>query len=238
LAPLLRQHTASGSLRRRDDEDFAGFPVPTRLIKPRHGLPRRRFYHFRIAGFPELREPCGRSAPIGAERQRAAAQEGINGTLAGSDEAIAALVDELRCGALFGGRLDHLDLKFSSASLMPFQRLKIRLKKEIVTLGDAGAIRRGRSASMSTRRLDDLIAAPDTLVIDTRNEFEVAMGSSRAPSIPAQEFGQFKDLPRRSRSGKTSEDRDVLHRRHPLRKASAFLLSRGLPRSITSRAAS
>ena len=55
--------------------------------------------------------------------------------------AIGRLIGELRDGALFGGRLDHLELKFSSAAAMPFQRLKIRLKKEIVTLGD----RRGRS---------------------------------------------------------------------------------------------
>ena len=54
-------------------------------------------------------------------------------------EAIDALVEELRQGALFGGRLDNLELKFSAASAMPFQRLKIRLKKEIVTLGDAAA---------------------------------------------------------------------------------------------------
>ena len=54
-------------------------------------------------------------------------------------------------GPLFGGRLDHLELKFSSRDAMPFQRLKVRLKKEIVTLGDAKAsIRRGRSAPMSS----------------------------------------------------------------------------------------
>src|SRR6267143_7079805 len=99
------------------------------------------FYQFAaLPDFRELREPlravCVR---LGLKGSVLLAHEGINGTLAGNDEAIAALVDELRCGALFGGRLDHLDLKFSSASLMPFQRLKIRLKKEIVTLGDAGA---------------------------------------------------------------------------------------------------
>ena len=46
---------------------------------------------------------------------------------------------ELRDGALFGGRLDNLELKFSQAAAMPFQRLKVRLKKEIVTLGCASA---------------------------------------------------------------------------------------------------
>ena len=65
------------------------------------------------------------------------APEGINGTIAGTDEAIDALIGELRDGALFGGRLDNLELKFSSAPTMPFKRMKVRLKKEIVTLGDA-----------------------------------------------------------------------------------------------------
>ena len=64
------------------------------------------------------------------------AQEGINGTVAGTDEGIDALMAELREGSLFHGRLDNLELKFSAASEMPFKRMKVRLKKEIVTLGD------------------------------------------------------------------------------------------------------
>ncbi|MGK4455692.1 rhodanese-related sulfurtransferase, partial [Klebsiella pneumoniae] len=64
------------------------------------------------------------------------AHEGINGTVAGSDEGIDGFVAELAHGPLFGGRLDNLELKFSEAAQMPFQRLKVRLKKEIVTLGD------------------------------------------------------------------------------------------------------
>ena len=67
------------------------------------------------------------------------AHEGINGTLAGDAEAIASLVEELQHGELFGGRLNDLELKFSEGKAMPFGRLKIRLKKEIVTLGDANA---------------------------------------------------------------------------------------------------
>src|SRR5229473_5343774 len=97
------------------------------------------FYQFAaLPDFRELREPL---RAICAERELKGsvllAHEGINGTLAGSTEAIAALVEELRRGPLFGGRLDNLELKFSHAAAMPFQRLKIRLKKEIVTLGDS-----------------------------------------------------------------------------------------------------
>ena len=65
------------------------------------------------------------------------AQEGINGTIAGAPDAIDAFAHELAHGALFGGRLNNLELKCSTAEAMPFGRLKVRLKKEIVTLGDA-----------------------------------------------------------------------------------------------------
>src|SRR4029450_598309 len=90
-----------------------------------------------LPDFRELREPLRAfAASLGIKGSVLLAHEGINGTVAGSDEAIHALVGELQHGAVFGGRLDNLELKFSSAAETPFQRLKIRLKKEIVTLGD------------------------------------------------------------------------------------------------------
>src|SRR5882724_7230693 len=97
------------------------------------------FYQFAaLPDFRGLREPLRAiCAGLGLKGSVLLAQEGINGTLAGSADALAALVEEMRHGVLFGGRLDNLELKFSSAAAMPFQRLKIRLKKEIVTLGDA-----------------------------------------------------------------------------------------------------
>src|ERR1700743_1756092 len=96
------------------------------------------FYQFTaLPDFRELREPLRAiCAGLALKGSVLLAHEGINGTLAGSPEPIADLVEEWRRGALFGGRLDRLELKFSQASAMPFQRLKIRLKKEIVTLGD------------------------------------------------------------------------------------------------------
>src|SRR5258705_13405713 len=156
------------------------------------------FYQF--AALPDFR---GRREPLRAicadlrlKGSVLLAHEGINGTLAGSADAITALVEELRCGALFGGRLDNLELKFSAASAMPFQRLKIRLKKEIVTLGD-GATDPTRQVGIYVDPADwnDLIAAPDTLVIDTRNAFEVAMGTFEGAVDPGiKSFGQFKEF--------------------------------------------
>lgn len=156
------------------------------------------FYQFAaLPDFRELREPL-RAVCAGLKLKGSVllAQEGINGTLAGGPEAIAALVEELRDGALFSGRLDHLELKFSQSSATPFQRLKIRLKKEIVTLGDA-ATDPTRQVGIYVDPADwnALIAASDTLVIDTRNAFEVAMGTFEGALDPGiRSFGQFKDF--------------------------------------------
>jgi UPF0176 protein len=124
------------------------------------------------------------------------AAEGINGTLAGEAAEVASLVEELRHGVLFGGRLNKLELKFSEGKAMPFARLKIRLKKEIVTLGDANADpTRQVGIYVDPAEWNALIASPDTLVLDTRNAFEVAMGTFEGALDPGlASFGQFKDF--------------------------------------------
>jgi len=156
------------------------------------------FYQFAaLPDFRELREPLRAiCAGLGLKGSVLLAQEGINGTVAGDTRAIDALVEELQTGALFGGRLDNLELKFSQAAAMPFARLKIRLKKEIVTLGDMAADptqQVGRYVEPAD--WNALISAPDTLVIDTRNAFEVAMGTFEGAVDPGiKSFGQFKDF--------------------------------------------
>jgi UPF0176 protein len=190
------------------------------------------FYQFApLPDFRELREPLRAiCAELRLKGSVLLAHEGINGTLAGGAEAIAALVGELRDGALFGGRLDNLELKFSQAAAMPFQRLKIRLKKEIVTLGDTTADpTRQVGIYVEPADWNALIATPDTLVIDTRNAFEVAMGTFAGALDPGiQNFGQFREFAARH----LDPDR---HRKVAMfctggircEKASAYLLSRG-----------
>ena len=159
------------------------------------------------------------------------AHEGINGTVAGSDDGDRrARSGSCATAPLFGGRLDNLELKFSSAAEMPFQRLKIRLKKEIVTLGDP-AVDPTRQVGTYVDPADwnALIAAPDTLVIDTRNAFEVAMGTFEGAVDPGiRSFGQFKDF--------AAQQLDpAKHRKIAMfctggircEKASAYLLARG-----------
>ena len=156
------------------------------------------FYQFAaLPDFRELREPLRTfAAGLGIKGSILLAHEGINGTVAGGNEGIDALVREMQHGDLFGGRLDNLELKFSGASEMPFRRLKVRLKKEIVTLGDT-AIDPTRRVGTYVEPADwnELISAPDTLVIDTRNAFEVAMGTFEGAIDPGiRSFGQFKDF--------------------------------------------
>ena len=189
------------------------------------------FYQFvRLPDFRELREPLRAScAGLGLKGSVLLAQEGINGTLAGEPKAIDALVEALQ-GPMFGGRLDNLELKFSQAAAMPFARLKIRLKKEIVTLGDT-AVDPTRQVGTYVEPSDwnALITAPDTLVIDTRNEFEVAMGTFEGAVDPGiGSFGQFKDFAARHLD-------PAKHRKIAMfctggircEKASAYLLAQG-----------
>ncbi len=150
-----------------------------------------------LPDFRDLREPLrALCAARGLKGTILLAAEGINGTIAGETAALHVLIGELQRGSLFGGRLDNLELKFSTASAMPFQRLKIRLKKEIVTLGDPTTDpTRQVGTYVDPAAWNELIAAPDVVLLDTRNRFEVAMGTfSGAIDPEIDSFGQFKNF--------------------------------------------
>ena len=127
------------------------------------------------------------------------APEGINGTIAGPDEGIAAVLAAIRalpdCA--------ELDVKLSSAVTMPFHRMKVRLKREIVTMGQPAI---DPLASVGTyvdpHDWNALIADPDTIVIDTRNDYEVAVGTfERAIDPQTASFRDFPEWFRREREG-------------------------------------
>jgi UPF0176 protein len=155
---------------------------------------------YQFAALPDFRQL---QAPVrslcdllGIKGSLLLADEGINGTIAGHDTAIDALLREFETGTLFGGRLDRLELKFSRARIMPFLHMKVRLKKEIVTLGDPTTDPNKRVGTyVDAADWNALIAADDTLVIDTRNAFEVAMGTFEGAVDPQiASFSQFKDF--------------------------------------------
>ena len=118
------------------------------------------------------------------------ATEGINGTIAGPREGIDAVLGHVR--ALPG--CADLAWKESVAAEMPFGRMKVRLKKEIVTLGVPGVdplARVGRHVPPA--EWNALISAPDVAVIDTRNDYEVAIGSFANAVDPGT--ATFRDFP-------------------------------------------
>jgi len=149
-----------------------------------------------LPDFRALREPLrARCVALGLKGTLLLAAEGINGTVAGDAGSIDAFIVELRDGEIFGGRLNDLELKFSTAEAMPFGRMKVRLKKEIVTLGAAVDPAQRVGIYVEPARWNELISDGETLVIDTRNQFEVAMGTFDGALDPKiARFREFRDF--------------------------------------------
>ncbi|RJF85581.1 rhodanese-related sulfurtransferase [Sphingomonas cavernae] len=160
-------------------------------------------YRFtRLEDIAALREPllagCNEG---GVKGTLLLAAEGINGTIAGSEAAIARVINHIRtalpdCAAL--------EVKYSGAETMPFHRMKVRLKREIVTMGqpDIDPLK-GVGHYVAPADWNALIADPDTIVIDTRNDYEVAIGSFKGAIDP--KTPSFRDFP-----GWFREQRDTL----------------------------
>lgn len=120
------------------------------------------------------------------------AAEGINGTIAGtSQESVDAVLMFLRSDP----RLADLDYKLSYADSPPFERIKVRLKREIVTLGLPEVDPNERVGTyVSPQEWNALISDPDVTIIDTRNEYEVDIGTFKGAQNPqTQSFNQFPD---------------------------------------------
>jgi len=118
------------------------------------------------------------------------AGEGINGTIAGTRAGIDAVLAHVR--ALPG--CADLEWKESTASERPFGRMKVRLKREIVTMGQPGVDPRARVGHyVEPAAWNDLIRSPDVAVIDTRNAYEVAIGTFEGAVDPETE--SFRDFP-------------------------------------------
>jgi UPF0176 protein len=117
------------------------------------------------------------------------AREGINGTIAGTDAAIRAVLAHIRALPGCGG----LDVKFSTADTMPFHRMKVRIKREIVTMGEPDIDPRASVGTyVAPEDWNALIADPDTVVIDTRNDYEVAAGTFAGAIDPrTRSFREF-----------------------------------------------
>ncbi|MFM7314601.1 MAG: hypothetical protein ACKO0M_15815, partial [Cyanobium sp.] len=134
------------------------------------------FYRFSVMErLPELRlELLDLAAALGVRGTILLAEEGVNGTISGPDAGVNAVLSRLRrCSGL-----EPLEAKFSRAPRPTFHRLKVRLKREIVTMG-CPTVKPSEQVGtyVPPQQWDTLIRDPDTLLVDTRNTYEVAIGS-------------------------------------------------------------
>jgi len=154
------------------------------------------FYKFvRLPDFAEKRDSLlSHCEAQGIRGTILLAAEGINGTIAGSREAIDSVLTFLRSDP----RLVDLEQKESYADSAPFDRMKVRLKKEIVTLGLPEIDPSDRVGTyVSPQEWNELISDPEVTIIDTRNEYEVSIGTFRGAKNPkTASFRQFPDYVR------------------------------------------
>ena len=122
------------------------------------------------------------------------AEEGINGTIAGLPANIHRVLDYLRSNLIWNGRLADLEHKESWADRMPFYRMKVRLKQEIVKLG-VPDVKPSEMAGTYVKPEDwnALISDPNVILVDTRNDYEVAIGTFQGAINPNTK--SFTELP-------------------------------------------
>ena len=158
---------------------------------PPHMLIVAALYHFtRFANVAALRGPLLDCAlKNGIKGSLLLAGEGINGTIAGTRAGIDAVLSHIR--ALPG--CGDLEWKESPAAEMPFGKMKVRLKREIVTMGKPDVDPTSHVGHyVDAADWNDLIAAPDVAVIDTRNDYEVAIGTFAGAVDPGtRSFSEF-----------------------------------------------
>ncbi|PDT16801.1 hypothetical protein CO670_10925 [Rhizobium sp. J15] len=185
-------------------------------------------YHFvSVPRFASLQAPLqALCEEKGVKGTLLLAHEGINGTIAGPDAGIHAVLSFLRAQPEFSG-LEH---KESRASKMPFLRMKVKLKKEIVTMGvediDPNKV---VGTYVTAKDWNALISDPDTIVIDTRNDYETAIGTFRGAVDPkTKTFREFPDWVRQN-SGLHNKPKIAMYCTGGIRceKATAFMKAEG-----------
>ena len=158
------------------------------------------FYHFaKNEQYVELQQPilefCQKQQLKGTILL---ASEGINGTIAGNKDSITLFHDYIKNNALFNGLFKNLEHKESWSKENPFYRMKVRLKKEIVALGVKGVSPTKQVGHyVKPEDWNELISDPDTIIIDTRNDYEVDIGTFKNAINPKtktfREFPEYVD---------------------------------------------
>ena len=206
--------------------------IEATLPQPVHPYKVMALYKFApLADVEKLRAPlAGFCRAQGVKGTLILAPEGINGTVAGTPEAIAALADFLFASGPFGTRLAGAEVKYSFAEQAPFLRMKVRLKPEIVTLRAPEADpSRLVGTYVEPEDWNGLIARNDVVLVDTRNAYEVGLGTFRRALDPGtRTFVDFKDYVARALDPRRDK-KVAMFCTGGIRceKASSYLLSQG-----------
>ena len=150
------------------------------------------FYRFvRLNDYEDLRAPLLKKClSEGIMGTLLLAKEGINGTIAGSNNSINNVLAYIRSDP----RLSELVHKESYADQQPFLRMRVRLKEEIVTMGVPGVNPKDTVGTyIKPEDWNDLISNPDVIVIDTRNDYEIRMGTFE--NAVDFDITSFRDFP-------------------------------------------
>ena len=119
------------------------------------------------------------------------AGEGFNGTLAGSEKAVRVVMDWIRT---YCGISEELDARWTDADEAPFRKMRVKVKREIVTLGRPDILPHEKTGEhVDVQRWNELIENPDVLVIDTRNHYEVEVGTFPGAIDPGND--SFREFP-------------------------------------------
>ena len=135
------------------------------------------------------------------------AREGINGTISGTKVSLEKVLDYLHSDPRF---LD-LEFKFSYSKKIPFKRLKVKLKKEIVTIG-LPEINPNKTVGtyVKPEEWNDIISDPDVILIDTRNKFEIKIGSFKNALDPrTTSFRDFPEWVKKFKQDKTNTNKKI-----------------------------
>lgn len=136
----------------------------------------------------ELKNLCDQEGLLGT---MLVASEGFNGTLAGRGESVVAVMDWIR--DRFGIE-EELDARWTDADEAPFRKMRVKVKKEIVTLGRPDILpHKATGEHVGTARWNELIADPDVLVVDTRNHYEIEVGTFPGAIDPGND--SFREFP-------------------------------------------
>lgn len=152
------------------------------------------FYHFfDFPQFEAMQAPIlDRLKSLGIKGSVLITREGVNSTISGTREAIDSFLGYLQADVVGG----PIRWKESYAAFQPFGKARVRLKKETISLGEPVSMKRF-GTYVAPKDWNDLISSDDVVIIDTRNDYEVNLGTFRKAIDPG--IGNFKQLPQWTR---------------------------------------